>query len=358
MNFKTLLVTGGAGFIGTNFIRHALRIRPDWDIVNLDILTYAGNPGNFDDLSSEHAKRHRLIRKDIRDAHFLKQLFDENSFDGVVHFAAESHVDRSIMGPDAFLETNVLGTFHLLEAGRKSWEQSGMPKGFRFLHISTDEVYGSLGSKGLFTEKTPYDPSSPYSASKAASDHFVRAYFRTYGFPAIVTNCSNNYGPFQLPEKLIPLTILNILEQKPLPLYGDGTNVRDWLYVIDHCDALIKVLEHGKPGETYNIGGGAERQNIEIVHLLCDLMDNRLGSPDKASSRTLVRFVADRPGHDLRYAIDATKIQRELNWQPHYSFENALEATLDWYLKHTKWIKSTRTKEYRKWIEANYGDRE
>jgi dTDP-glucose 4,6-dehydratase len=353
-----ILVTGGAGFIGTNFIRHALAIRPDWRIVNLDALTYAGNPANFEDLTSEQAERYRFIRGDIRNASLIKQIFSEESIEGIIHFAAESHVDRSILGPEKFLETNIMGTFRLLDEGLTFWKTMGRPEEFRFLHISTDEVYGSLGTKGYFTENTPYDPSSPYSASKAASDHFVNAYFRTYDLPTLITNCSNNYGPFQFPEKLIPLMILNILEEKPLPVYGDGKNVRDWLYVIDHCDGLIKVFEQGKPGETYNIGGGAERQNIEIVYLLCDLMDRRLGRSGKKQSRSLIHFVADRPGHDFRYAIDSTKIKQELEWSPHHRFEEALKTTVDWYLNHMDWVNSVRSGEYRKWIEINYQRRE
>jgi dTDP-glucose 4,6-dehydratase len=358
MSLKTLLVTGGAGFIGTNFIRQILNKRPGWRIINLDALTYAGNPANFGDLPPALSDRHQLIHGDIRDANLLEQLFKENHFDGVVHFAAESHVDRSILGPEAFVETNALGTFRLLEASRKYWESTGKPTDFRFLHISTDEVYGSLGPEGLFTEETPYDPSSPYSASKAASDHFVKAYYRTYGLPTVITNCSNNYGPYQFPEKLIPLMILNILEEKSLPVYGDGKNVRDWLYVIDHCEALIQVFEKGDLGETYNIGGGAERQNIEIVHLLCDLMDTRLGLSGKASSRNLIRFVGDRPGHDRRYAIDAGKIKNSLGWQPTHAFEKALEVTVNWYMGNMDWVNSVRSGEYRKWIEMNYEDRE
>ncbi|GAG39123.1 unnamed protein product, partial [marine sediment metagenome] len=249
-----------------------------------------------------------FVHGDVRDTFLLDRLFKEENFDGVIHFAAESHVDRSILGPEAFLEANVIGTFRLLEASRRQWKNGGEKESFRFLHISTDEVYGSLGLEGFFTEQTGYDPSSPYSASKAASDHFVRAYFRTYGLPTLITNCSNNYGPYQFPEKLIPLMIVNILEEKALPIYGDGKNVRDWLYVMDHCEALIKVFEEGKSGETYNIGGDAERQNIDIVHHLCDLLDVRLGRSGKASSRRLIQFVSDRPGHDRRYAIDAAKI--------------------------------------------------
>jgi len=358
MTQKALLVTGGAGFIGTNFIRNTLTGRPDWRIVNLDALTYAGNPTNFNDLTPPHTERHRFVHGDIRDTSLLERLFSEENFNSVVHFAAESHVDRSILGPQAFLETNVLGTFHLLEASLKYWRTKGEPEDFRFLHISTDEVYGSLGSQGYFTERTPYDPSSPYSASKASSDHFVKAYFRTYGLPTLITNCSNNYGPYQFPEKLIPLIILNILEKNPLPVYGDGKNVRDWLYVIDHCNALVRVLEQGRPGETYNIGGGAERQNIEIVQLLCDLLDVRLRRSGRESSRSLINFVTDRPGHDRRYAIDATKISNELGWTPEYVFEEALKTTIDWYMDHLDWVDSVRTGEYRQWIEMNYEDRD
>ena len=358
MVIKNLLVTGAAGFIGANFIRYALKAHPDWRIINLDALTYAGNTANLMDLDEELAERHLLIRGDIQDGNLLETLFRDNSFNAVIHFAAESHVDRSILEPEAFLKTNVLGTFRLLETCRRSWESTGRPENFRFLHISTDEVYGSLGPQGFFTEQTPYDPSSPYSASKAASDHFAKAYFRTYGLPTIITNCSNNYGPYQFPEKLIPLIILNILEEKTLPIYGDGKNVRDWLYVLDHCEALIRTLEHGQPGETYNIGGGAERQNIEIVHLLCDLMDNRLDRSGKRTSKNLIRFIADRPGHDRRYAIDATRIKSELKWQPRHSFEKALEITVDWYLDHLDWVNSVKSGEYRKWVAKNYGEKE
>jgi dTDP-glucose 4,6-dehydratase len=358
MDARTLMVTGGAGFIGSNFIRHILDERSDWRVVNLDALTYAGNLANFQDLDPTMAARHRFVQGDIRDAVLLHQLFEEETFDTVVHFAAESHVDRSIFGPEAFVETNVEGTFRLLEASLECWERSGRPETFRFLHISTDEVYGSLGPEGYFTESTPYDPSSPYSASKAASDHFVRAYFRTYGLPTIITNCSNNFGPYQFPEKLIPLMILNIIEEKPLPVYGDGKHVRDWLYVIDHCDGLVRILEQGRTGETYNIGGGGERQNIEVVHLLCDLLDRRLSRSGKKSSHNLIQFVTDRPGHDRRYAIDATKIQSELGWSPAHKFEEALEATVDWYLANKDWVEMVRSGEYRKWIEINYEQRE
>lgn len=354
---KKILVTGGSGFIGSNFIRYVLNSFDDCRIVNLDALTYAGNPLNFSDMSEESKERYTFVHGDIQDTSRVKALFDEQDFNAVVHFAAESHVDRSILGPAAFIETNINGTFSLLEAGLEHWKSKGQPKCFRFLHISTDEVYGSLGPTGYFSETTAYDPSSPYSASKAASDHLVRAYFRTYGLPILITNCSNNYGPYQFPEKLIPLMILNILEEKPLPVYGDGKNVRDWLYVIDHCEALIKVLEHGKPGETYNIGGNEERQNIDIVHLLCDIIDGRLERSGEKSSRRLISFVTDRPGHDRRYAIDASKIRKELGWSPKYRFEEALEITIDWYMNNMDWVESVRSGEYRKWIEVQYGNR-
>jgi dTDP-glucose 4,6-dehydratase len=259
--------------------------------------------------------------------------------------------------PKGFVETNVVGTFCLLEASFKHWQRSGKPMNFRFLHISTDEVYGSLGPEGYFTEISPYDPSSPYSASKAAADHFVRAYYRTYGLPSLITNCSNNFGPYQFPEKLIPLMIINVVQEKPLPVYGDGQNVRDWLYVVDHCDALIKVLEKGEVGATYNIGAGAERKNTEVVHLLCDLLDARLERSPGESCKRLIQFVADRPGHDRRYAIDASKIKRELGWSPAHSFEEGLAATVDWYLQNLDWVKSVQSGEYRKWIELNYDGR-
>jgi dTDP-glucose 4,6-dehydratase len=354
---KNILVTGGAGFIGTNFIRHALEVRPNWCIVNLDALTYAGNLTNLRDLPAGHAKRHRFVLGDVCGSKTIESLFREGAFDGVIHFAAESHVDRSILGPDAFLTTNVVGTFRLLEATLKHWKDRGRPDAFRFLHISTDEVYGTLGAEGLFTEKTPYDPSSPYSASKAASDHFVKAYQRTYGLPTIITNCSNNYGPYQFPEKLIPLVVMNILEKKPVPVYGDGKNVRDWLYVVDHCEALINVFEQGRIGQTYNIGGGAERENIQVVELLCEIMDGRLERCGGDCSRNLITHVTDRPGHDKRYSIDSGKIKRELGWMPQYRFEEALEQTVDWYLTHIDWVDSVRTGEYRKWIKTNYDRR-
>jgi dTDP-glucose 4,6-dehydratase len=354
---KKVLVTGGAGFIGSNFVRHALNVRPWWHIVNLDALTYAGNLANFTDLPAEHAQRHRFIQCDVCNSKAIEALFREEAFDGVFHFAAESHVDRSILGPEAFVMTNVVGTFRLLEASLGYWRKGGRHDAFRFLHISTDEVYGTLGAEGFFTERTPYDPSSPYSASKAASDHFVKAYQRTYGLPTLITNCSNNYGPYQFPEKLIPLVIMNLFERKSVPVYGDGKNVRDWLYVIDHCEALIRVFEQGRVGQTYNIGGGAERENIQVVELLCDILDKQLGRYGDNSSRNLITFVTDRPGHDRRYSIDSGKVKRELGWMPRHGFEEALEQTVNWYLRHQEWVDSVRTGEYRKWIKTNYDRR-
>lgn len=356
-DYKNILVTGGAGFIGANFIRYVYAQRPWLSIVNLDALTYAGNPANLAEIAEKADGRYQLVHGDIGDASLVEALFDRHGFDAVVHFAAESHVDRSIVGPAAFVETNVVGTFRLLEAALRAWDKRGRPQGFRFQHISTDEVYGSLGESGYFTEETPYDPSSPYSASKAASDHFVKSYFRTYGLPILMTNCSNNFGPFQFPEKLIPLIILNIMEKKPLPVYGDGRNVRDWLYVIDHCEALLTVLDKGRPGQTYNIGGNAERANIEVVRRLCGIMDERLGRSTENASENLIRFVTDRPGHDRRYAIDATKIGTELGWKPRHGFEEAMAETVDWYLNHMEWVESVRSGGYREWIEQNYGTR-
>jgi dTDP-glucose 4,6-dehydratase len=351
----TVLVTGGAGFIGTNFIRRMLASHPDWRLVNLDALTYAGNAANLEDLPAEQQARYRFVHGDINDTEKVSRLLSEERPAAVVHFAAESHVDRSIHGPLAFVETNVTGTARLLAACLEMWERQGRPENFRFLHVSTDEVYGSLGPSGHFTETTAYDPSSPYSASKAAADHLVRAWHRTYGFPAVVTNCSNNYGPYQFPEKLIPLMIIGIVEERELPVYGDGGNVRDWLYVIDHCEALARVLERGAPGETYNIGGGAERTNIDVVRQLCRLVDERLGRGGASGSERLIRFVTDRPGHDRRYAIDAGKIARDLGWRPRFRFETALADTVDWYLEQRQWIDFVRSGDYRRWIETHYG---
>lgn len=356
MQTKNILITGGAGFIGANFIRAMLSLRPDYHLVNLDALTYAGNLANLADLPQDQQQRHHFVHGDIRDGELLARLFKKYAFAGVIHFAAESHVDRSITEPQAFVDTNVGGTCTLLQVALAAWNEQRRPMDFRFHHVSTDEVYGSLGAEGAFTETTPYDPSSPYSASKAASDHFVRAYGRTYGLPVLITNCSNNYGPYQFPEKLIPLVIDNILARKSLPVYGDGSNVRDWLYVLDHCQALLRVFEKGRPGETYNIGGGAERTTLQIVKELCRIIDARQGKP-AGTSEALITFVADRPGHDFRYAIDASKIKRELGWQPEHSFSVALEATVDWYLCQQEWVEGVKSGEYRQWLELNYETR-
>ena len=351
----TILVTGGAGFIGTNFIRQALEMRPAWRIVNYDALTYAGNGANLEDVATLYPDRYRFIHGNINDSDLLQTVLTDETPDGVIHFAAESHVDRSIHGPMDFVETNVNGTCRLLIASMAYWEKQGKPADFRFVHVSTDEVYGSLGPSGFFTEDTAYAPSSPYSASKAASDHIVNAWHQTYGFPSLVTNCSNNYGPYQFPEKLIPLMITRIIEEKSLPVYGDGLNVRDWLYVIDHCEALITVLEKGRIGQSYNIGGGAERRNIDVVNLLCGILDRRLNRGDSNDSTRLIQYVEDRLGHDRRYAIDAGKIAAELGWRPRFSFEKALEDTVVWYLEHQDWVDSVRSGDYRQWISTHYG---
>jgi dTDP-glucose 4,6-dehydratase len=328
-----LLVTGGAGFIGANFVLSTIAASGE-SIVNLDKLTYAGNLRNLESLKDD--ARHRFVHGDIADRALVAKLLNEHRPRAIVHFAAESHVDRSIQGPAEFIQTNIVGTFSLLEESRAHWERlsTGDKDAFRFLHVSTDEVYGSLGvTDPAFSEETPYAPNSPYSASKAGADHLVRAYFHTYGLPTLTTNCSNNYGPYQFPEKLIPLVIHNALAEKSLPIYGDGQNVRDWLFVLDHCDAVRTVLEKGRPGETYNIGGGSEKPNIEVVRLLCALLDAARPRV-KGSYADLITFVKDRPGHDRRYAIDAKKIRRELGWQAAESFETGLKRTVEWYLKH------------------------
>ncbi|VVS94882.1 dTDP-glucose 4,6-dehydratase [Desulfoluna spongiiphila] len=348
-----ILVTGGAGFIGSNFVRYLLNNDSGCCIVNLDSLTYAGNPLSLSDCEQEG--RYSFVHGDILDRALLERLFDEFAFTGVIHFAAESHVDRSILGPEAFIDTNIKGTFNLVDVACNHWKKN--PEFCRFHHISTDEVYGSLGETGAFSETTPYDPSSPYSASKASSDHLVKAYNRTYGLPSVITNCSNNYGPYQFPEKLIPLMILNIMEKKALPVYGRGENIRDWLYVEDHCSAIWKVFCDGKDGETYNVGGGAERKNIEIVHFLCDLVDQKLGHTGGSSSRELIEYVQDRPGHDFRYAIDASKLKNDLGWEPAFTFEEALEETVDWYLANMEWVNNVRSGAYRDWIDTNYAKR-
>ncbi len=349
----SMLVTGGCGFIGSNFVRRALERIPECRLVNVDSLTYAGNPLNLVDIEVD--PRYAFVKGDICDSELLAKIFREEGINVVVHFAAESHVDRSITGPSEFIKTNIQGTFSLLETARAAW--AGYPDN-RFVHVSTDEVYGSLGETGYFTEETPYDPRSPYSASKAASDHLVSAYHHTYGLPVLITNCSNNYGPYQFPEKLIPLIIQNAAAGNPLPVYGDGSNVRDWLYVVDHCDAILKTLELGTPGETYNIGGNSERKNIYVVKAICSILDEKLGMlPDGQPRTSLIRFVKDRPGHDQRYAIDASKIKAKLGWGPTVNFEEGLRRTVDWYLNNTAWVGSVLDGTYKDYLQSMYQDR-
>ncbi|MCF8237239.1 MAG: dTDP-glucose 4,6-dehydratase [Saprospiraceae bacterium] len=347
---KHILVTGGAGFIGSHLIRLLVQKYPHYQIWNLDALTYAGNLENLRDV--EGASNLHFVKGDITDASFLAELFGKQNFDGVIHLAAESHVDRSITGPLAFVQTNVIGTVQLLEAARRQWAEQ--PAGKRFYHVSTDEVYGSLGETGFFTEDTAYDPRSPYSASKASSDHFVRAYFHTYGLPVVISNCSNNYGPYQFPEKLLPLMIHNIKQRKPLPVYGDGKYTRDWLWVIDHVEAIDTIFHQGMTGETYNIGGQNEWKNIDLVHLLCQTMDRLLNRPD-GDSASLITFVKDRPGHDRRYAIDAEKLQRELGWTPKVQMTQGLEETARWYLENEEWLHHVTSGEYQLYFEKQYG---
>ncbi len=343
---QTILVTGGAGFIGGNFV-HFMLARGDCRIVNLDKLTYAGNPDTLTEL--EGHPDHQFIQGDIGDRPLVQRLLDEHQIDAIVNFAAESHVDRSIDGPATFIETNVVGTFNLLDCARAYWSGLDEPKrsAFRFLHVSTDEVYGSLGMEGQFTETTAYAPNSPYSASKAASDHLVRAWHHTYGLPVLTTNCSNNYGPYQFPEKLIPLMIEKAMAGEPLPIYGDGGNVRDWLYVEDHCRAIARVLEAGRPGEVYNVGGDSERTNLEVVDTLCALLDEALPNSPHRPHAALKHFVSDRPGHDRRYAIDASKLKQELGWVATESFESGLRRTLRWYLDHRPWVERVTDGSYR-----------
>jgi dTDP-glucose 4,6-dehydratase len=365
LNYMKILVTGGAGFIGSAVIRHIIDNTND-SVVNVDKLTYAGNLANLKDV--EGSERYEFEKVDICNRIELDRVFQTHKPDAVMHLAAESHVDRSIDGPAAFIETNIIGTYTLLEACRSYWSKlgSGSKHLFKFHHVSTDEVYGDLeGPEDLFTEDTPYSPSSPYSASKASSDHLVRAWQRTYGLPTVITNCSNNYGPYHFPEKLIPLVILNALEGKPLPIYGKGNQIRDWLYVEDHARALYKVVTEGKVGETYNIGGHNEKQNIEVVHMICDLLEELV--PDNGHSRSggstegfkgLITLVADRPGHDIRYAIDAGKIEKELCWIPEETFESGIRKTVEWYLSNTEWVSHVQSGEYQNWLEQNYGKRE
>jgi len=348
-----LLVTGGAGFIGANFILYYLGANPACRVVNLDLLTYAGNLKNLAAVAGD--PRYCFVRGDIGDAALVAGLLAKEQIDAVVHFAAESHVDRSITGPEVFVRTNVLGTQVLLEESRKHG-QSGAVGQFRYLQVSTDEVYGSLGATGYFTEETPLAANSPYSASKAGADLLVRAYHETYGMPCLTTRCSNNYGPYQFPEKLIPLMIHNVIARKPLPVYGDGRNVRDWLHVMDHSAAIETVLKSGIPGQVYNIGGNNEWQNIDIVQLVCDLLDEKLGRP-KGENRSLITFVKDRPGHDRRYAIDAGKAKRDLGWEPSYTFERGIAETIDWYLANQAWVAEVTSGAYREYYQQQYGGR-
>lgn len=356
---KKILITGGAGFIGSHVVRRFVNKYPNYHIYNLDALTYAGNLENIADI--ENAPNYTFVKGDIVDADFINDLFQKHQFDGVLHLAAESHVDRSITDPLSFVKTNVIGTMNLLNAAKTIWtrgktelsEAKDNFEGKRFYHISTDEVYGSLGAEGLFTETTSYDPNSPYSASKASSDHFVRAYGETYGLPYVITNCSNNYGPNHFPEKLIPLFINNIINNKPLPVYGDGKYTRDWLFVEDHAVAIDLVFHEGKNHETYNIGGFNEWQNIDLVKLLCSQMDEKLGR-EKGESEKLISYVKDRPGHDLRYAIDASKINKELGWKPSVTFEQGLERTINWYLSNEDWLRNVTSGEYQKYYSKQY----
>jgi dTDP-glucose 4,6-dehydratase len=349
---KTILITGGAGFIGSHVVRLFVNKYPEYHIVNLDALTYAGNLENLVDVSDR--PNYTFVKIDITDTEAIQQLFQQFDFQGVIHLAAESHVDRSITDPFSFIRTNILGTVNLIHAAKEAWK--GKMEGRRFYHISTDEVYGSLGETGMFVETTPYDPRSPYSSSKASSDHLVRAYHHTYGLPVVVSNCSNNYGSHQFPEKLIPLSINNIKHNRPIPIYGKGENIRDWLFVEDHATAIDTIFHRGKDGETYNIGGINEWTNIDLIRLLCKIMDKKLGRPEGESAK-LITFVTDRAGHDLRYAIDSSKLQRELGWHPSLQFEEGLEKTVDWYLANEAWMENITSGEYQKYYAKQYENR-
>lgn len=346
---KNILVSGGAGFIGSQLLRLMVKKYPAYRFVNLDKLSYAGNLENLKEV--ENSPNYEFVKGDITDQKLVEELFGQFQFDGVIHLAAESHVDRSISNPMSFIETNIIGTVNLLNAARSIWENKSKK---RFFHVSTDEVYGSLGESGFFTEQTAYDPRSPYSASKASSDHLVRAYYHTYGLPVIISNCSNNYGPCQFPEKLIPLMINNIKNNQPLPIYGDGNYTRDWLWVGDHVEAIDLLYHKGRPGETYNIGGNSEWKNIDLVEMLCDIMDEKLGRP-AVSSRRLITFIKDRPGHDRRYAIDASKLKNELGWKPRVPAIEGFRKTVEWYLANADWLENVTSGEYRKYYDRQYG---